>query len=232
MLMIKHLLILLFPVLLFSCKEQAKPRIDLAKLTFKETARMLVNYDNKVRAGVNTAETLAAIIVSVKSSGSYAFNGIPLDSTEVMFQLNSPTFRNDTVLHDGSAQVISTPVKNDRVLDSVIRSYKADSVIYGYRIGIKTAALKARILKELTKLYGTGTKNPNIDNGLYWNLKNQQRLILYAPDYQRLVVLNTTNLSKTCYNDNITGTLDFGGCNIKQYVEELYPIRSRAFDNQ
>jgi len=230
--MTKHLLtLLLLPTLLVSCKEDARPRIDLAKLNLNEKVRTLVNYDNKVRAGVNTSETPAAIVVEVRPSNSYAFNGIPLDSTEVIFQLNSPTFRSDTTLHDGVAQYIGTPVKSDRVLDSVIRSYRADSVIYAYRITMKTDALKARLLKELVKLYGPGTKNPNIDNGRYWNLKDQKRLILYAPDYQRMVVLNTTNLSKTCYADNITGTLDFGGCNIKHYINELYPVRSHAFDD-
>ena len=230
--MIKQLLtLLLLPAVLVSCKPEVKPRIDLFKLNLNEKVRTLLDYDHKIRAGVNTSETLAAIVVEARPSDSYAFNGIPLDSTEVIFQLNSPTFRSDTTLHDGVAQYIGTPVKSDRVLDSVIRSYRADSVIYGYRITMKTDTLKARLLKELIKLYGAGTKNPNIDNGRYWNLKDKNRLILYAPDYQRLVVLNTTNLSKTCYADNITGTLDFGGCNIKQYINELYPVRSHAFDD-
>ncbi|MFD2324560.1 hypothetical protein [Mucilaginibacter galii] len=165
---------------------------------------------------------LPAIVVEVRPSSTYSFNGIPLDSTEVIFQLNSPTFRKDTSMHNGVGQYVGTRVKSNQALDSVINSYKADSAIYGYRIGIKTAQMQARMLKELIKLYGPGTKNPNTDHGLYWNLKNKQRLILYAPDYDRIIVLNTNNLSKTCYQDNMNGVIDLGGCNIDQYFDELY----------
>jgi len=73
----QHLIrLLLLPVLLIACKETTPPRIDLAKLNLNEKVRTLVHYDNKVWAGVNTVETLPAIVVEVRPSSAYSFNGI------------------------------------------------------------------------------------------------------------------------------------------------------------
>ena len=221
--MIKYLLaLLIIPAALISCSEAPKPRIDLAKLNLNEPVRSLINYNDAIVGGANTVEVPMAIVIEVDHSNSYSFNGIPLDSAEVTFQLNSAHFRADTSIHDGIGHYSIIKVKSDAAINKVIDHFKTDSVIYGYRVSIKTKQMKARILNELTKLYGKGSPNPTVHTGLYWNLKDKQRLILYAPDYDRFVVLNTTNLSKTCYQDNINGTLDFGGCNIDKYFDDLY----------
>lgn len=219
----KKLLIGLLLAALFSCRQQPKPRIDLARLNLNEKVRTLINYDDRVVAGVNTVETLPDIVIEVgKTNHSYSFNGMPLDSAEVIFQLNSEAFRKDTSLHDGIGHYNIERVKSDTALTRIINHYQADSTIHGYRISLKDDAVKARVLKDLIKQYGPGTKNPTTDHGLYWNLKDKQRLVLFAPDYDRLIMLNTTNLSKTCYQDNMNGIIDLGGCNIDQYFDELY----------
>lgn len=111
--------------------------------------------------------------------------------------------------------------KTKEELTQELSKLNADSVIYGYRIELNTPELKAQLLKELIKLYGKGIKNPNTDNGLYWNLPKENKYIFFAPDYDRLIVLNNKKLSKTCYWDNVNGLIDFGGCDREKYIEEL-----------
>ncbi len=221
--MIKPLLtLILASAVLVSCSQAPKKRIDLARLNLNEKVKTLFNYTDAITGGIDMVETPSAVIFEVDNSSTYSFNGIPLDTTLVTFQLNSAHFRADTTYHDGMGHFEIIKVKTVSGVNKVIDHYKADSVIYGFRVRIKSKQMKARILQELTKLYGKGTKNPNTDHGQYWNLKAQNRLILYAPDYDNFVVLNSTNLSKTCYQDGMNGTLDFGGCNIDQYFDELY----------
>ncbi|WCT12479.1 hypothetical protein [Mucilaginibacter jinjuensis] len=226
--MIKPLLTLIFAsAVLISCSQAPKQRIDLAKLNLNERVKSVLNYHDTIVGGIDMVEAPMAVLFEVDNSKSYSFNGIPLDSTEVIFQLNSVHFRTDTTYHDGIGHFEIIKVKKDAAVDKVIDHFKADSIIYGYRVRIKRPQMKARILQELTKLYGKGTKNPHTDHGQYWNLKDKNRLILYAPDYDTFVVLNSTNLSKTCYQDNMNGVLDFGGCNIDKYLDELYARKKR-----
>lgn len=86
---------------------------------------------------------------------------------------------------------------------------------------MKTENLKKQLLAKLESKYGKGSKNTNTDNGLYWNVKKDHRFIFFAPDYDRLIIVNNTNLSKTCYWDMMNGAIDFGGCNMNAYTKEL-----------
>ena len=106
----------------------------------------------------------------------------------------------------------------------------ADNKIYGIRIEMKNQSLKSKILKKIELKYGKGTKNPNTDNGLYWNVKKENKYIFFAPDYERLIILNNTNLSKTCYWDTFNGLIDFGGCDNEKYTDELTKNRTKPED--
>jgi hypothetical protein len=220
--MLKYLRpLVMIGIVLASCNDQPK-RIDLARLNLNEKVATLINYKDDIVGGVNTVEVPTAAVIEISNTSLYSFNGIPLDTTEVIFQLSSVQVRRDKDLHNGGGHFNIIKVKSDKALKKVIDHFKADSVIYGYRVELKSKAEKARIFKELVKLYGTGTKNPKVENGVYWNIKDKNRLVLFTPEYDRLIVLNTTNLSKTCYWDNMNGGLDFGGCDMEKYVDDLF----------
>ncbi|MGZ3873689.1 MAG: hypothetical protein ACXVJD_12275 [Mucilaginibacter sp.] len=206
-------------LLLFSCKEY--PRIDLAKLTFTEKAESVISYDDKYFGGVNTMEAPLAFALQATKSSAFAFNGLKIDSAFITFLLRSDKIRKDTSLYQGGATADQGAVTNRADLLKMLKKFQADSVIYGYRLGIKTEALQSAILKELIKLYGQGTKTPATDHGLYWNLKAQHRFVFYAPDYRDLLVVDNTHLSKNCFWDPSTGNVDLGGCNLVQYKSSL-----------
>ena len=171
---------------------------------------------------ISTVEAPFALVLEADKSNSFTFNGIKIDTADIIFQVQSDKIRKDKDLYDGMGHYNVRSIKNQNGLKKLLNYYQADSVIYGYRLSIKPKQLQTALLKELTKLYGRCTKNPNTDNGLYWNLKNLHRYVLFAPDYNMLIVLDNTHLSKTCYHDNMNGTLDFGGCNIDQYNADLF----------
>lgn len=206
-------------LLLFSCKE--KPRVDLAKLTFTEKAGNIINYGDKYFGGVNTVDAPLAFGLQASKSGSFAFNGIKIDTAYITFLLRSDKIRKDTSLYQGGATADQEAVTNRAELSKLLKKFQADSVIVGYRLGIKKEALQSAILKELIKLYGPGTKTPDTDHGLYWNLKAQHRLVFYAPDYRDLLVVDNTHLSKNCFWDPSTGNVDLGNCNMVQYKSTL-----------
>ncbi|WDF55610.1 hypothetical protein [Mucilaginibacter sp. KACC 22063] len=206
-------------ILLFSCKD--KPRTDLAKITFKEPAADLINYDDKYVGGIDNFEAPMSFALQGTAPNSFAFNGVKLDSADITFQLRSDKIRKDTLLYQGGATIDQEHIKNSADLKKLLNKYQADSVIYAYRVRLKTPEIKSSILTQLIKLYGPGIKNPNTDNGLYWNLKNQHRFIFFNPDYRSLIVVDNTNLSKTCYWDPTTGNIDMGGCDIEQYKANI-----------
>jgi hypothetical protein len=206
-------------LLLLSCKEKA--RVDLAKLTFKEKAENVINYDDKYFGGVNTIDAPLAFGLQASKSSSFAFNGLKIDSAYITFLLRSDKIRKDTTLYQGGATADQGAVTNRADLHVLLKRFQADSVIYGYRLGIKTEALQSAVLKELIKLYGPGTKTLDTDHGLHWNLKAQHRFVFYAPDYRGLLVIDNTHLSKACFWDPTTGNVDFGGCDIAQYKSNL-----------
>jgi hypothetical protein len=206
-------------LLLFSCKE--KPRVDLGKLTFTEKAENVISYDDQYFGGVNTIDAPLAFGLQASKSSSFAFNGLNIDSAYITFLLRSDKIRKDTSLYQGGATADQGAVTNRADLRKLLKKFQADSVIYGYRLGIKTEALQSAILKGLSKLYGPGTKTPDTDHGLYWYLKAQHRLVFYAPDYRDLLVVDNTHLSKNCFWDRSTGNVDLGGCNMVQYKSNL-----------
>ncbi|SDD98010.1 hypothetical protein SAMN05216464_103229 [Mucilaginibacter pineti] len=206
--------------LLLSCKD--KPRVDLAKLTFTEKAESVINFDDRYAGGINTVDAPLSFALQASRSSSFSFNGMNIDSANIIFQMRSDKIRKDTSLYQSGGTADQDHVANSAELHKVLQKFRADSVIYAYRVGIKTKELQSAILKELIKLYGPGIKNPGTDNGLYWNMKSQHRFAFYAPDYRWLIVVDNTHLSKTCFWDAATGNIDFGDCDMAQYKTNLF----------
>nr|WP_314495978.1 hypothetical protein [uncultured Chryseobacterium sp.] len=42
-------------------------------------------------------------------------------------------------------------------------------------------------------------KNPKTDRGLYLNIKDEDRSVFFAPDYERLIILNSKNNLKLAF---------------------------------
>ncbi len=202
-----------------ACK--SKPPVDLAKLVLNEKIEQVINFADTNYMGVETMELPVAMMLETQGSNSYTFNGIILENARIMFQVKSDKIRTDSAFHNGWATVSSVRLKSQDSLKNYLKYYGADSLIYGFRLHLPTDDLKARIKSELIKLYGVGTKNPNTDNGLYWHLIKDNKFVLFAPDYNRLIIINNTNISKTCYWDNMNGTIDFGGCDKDEYLRTL-----------
>lgn len=215
----KLLLLIAILELMISCNGQEK--IDLSTLKLNEPIERLINFDDTKTIGIETVEYPFSLLVEIENSKKYTFEGIDLSNQKIIFQINSEKLKTDSITRFGGGHLDLQPFKNQNELSKILKDYKADDIIYGVRIGIGTPKLKTEILKKLQSKYGKGTKNSNTDNGLYWNLKNENKFIFYAPDYGRLIILNNTNLSKTCYWDTFNGLIDFGGCNTKKYTEEL-----------
>lgn len=215
----KLLLLIAILELMISCNGQEK--IDISTLKLNEPIESLINFDDTKTIGIETVEYPFSLLVEVENSKKYTFEGIDLSNQKIIFQINSEKLKTDSITRFGGGHLDLQPFKNQNELSKILKDYKAEDIIYGVRIGIGTPKLKTEILKKLQSKYGKGTKNPNTDNGLYWNLKNENKFIFYVPDYGRLIILNNTNLSKTCYWDTFNGLIDFGGCNNKKYTEEL-----------
>jgi hypothetical protein len=213
------LLVITIGLLGIACK--SKPPVDLAKLALNEKIENVINFADTNYMGVETMELPVAMMLETQGSSNYTFNGIVLENARIMFQVKSDKIRTDTAFHNGFATVSSVRLESQDSLKNYLKYYGADSNIYGYRLHLKTDEIKSKIKSELVKLYGQGTKNPNTDNGLYWYLKKENKFVLFAPDYDRLIIINNTNISKTCYWDNMNGLIDFGGCNKDEYDRTL-----------
>jgi len=218
----KHFLFtaLIFAGLLSSCKNEKK--IDLLKLSLNEPIESLINYNDKKNIGTDNMEYPFALLLETKDSTKYTFDGIELKEG-VMFQIHAK-IKIDSNSTGGQFSI--QDFKDKPQLEKILKAYSAEPNIYGYRIKLKTEQSKKEIKDRLVKLYGEGTKNPNSkDNdyvgGLYWNLKKENKYIFFAPAYDRLIVLNSTKLSKTCYWDLANGTIDLGGCDPQKYQKEL-----------
>ncbi|HWW40799.1 hypothetical protein [Pedobacter sp.] len=218
----KHFLFtaLIFAGLLSSCKNEKK--IDLSKLSLNEPIESLINYNDKKNIGTDNIEYPFALLLETKDSTKYTFDGMELKEG-VMFQIHAK-IKIDSNSTGGQFSI--QDFKDKPQLEKILKAYSAEPNIYGYRIKLKTDQSKKEIKDRLVKLYGEGTKNPNSkDNdyvgGLYWNLKKENKYIFFAPAYDRLIVLNSTKLSKTCYWDLANGTIDLGGCDPQKYQKEL-----------
>jgi hypothetical protein len=214
----KYLLLVLLPFYI-CCNTQVKT--DLAKLNLNEAIDSVINYGDKKTIGLETLEYPFSLLVEVRKSNQYIFNSIELKDQNIFFLINYPKINTDSNSNSGHGSLSIESFSKKEQLKNILAQYKAGNAIFGYRLVIETKTLKDKILNQLVNLYGPGTKNPNIENGLYWNLKSQNKWVFFAPDYDRLVMINNTHLSKTCYWDNINGTIDFGGCDKEKYFEDM-----------
>lgn len=208
-----------FALFLFSCKAQVKT--DLSKLSLEDPITELIDFKDKNLIGVETVEYPFCLLIEIENGSKFSFDGIDLKNQKVFFQINAEALKTDSLTKGGGGHVSFEPFKNKEKLDSILTSYQASQVIYGFRIEMKDENLQKELLKKVENRYGKGTKNTNTDHGLYWNLKKEHKYIFFAPDYDRLIVLNNANLSKTCYWDLMNGMIDFGGCDKEGYSKEL-----------
>ena len=215
----KLILLLAFLPFMISCKGQDKK--DLSQLRLNESIESLVDFDDSKTIGVETVEYPYCLLIEISDGKKYTFDGIDLTGQKVFFQIDSELLKTDSLTKQGGGHIGVEPFKDKTTLDAILKKYKAANTIYGIRIEMKTENLKKQLLAKLESKYGKGTKNPNTDNGLYWNVKKEQKFIFFAPDYDRLIVLNNANLSKTCYWDIMNGAIDFGGCKMEEYTKEL-----------
>lgn len=214
-------LLLLFSIspLFISCNGQEKT--DLSKLNLNEKIENIVDFHEELLIGVETVEYPFSLLLEVKNSQNYSFDGIDLKGQKVIFQINSEKLKTDSITRFGGGHFDLKPVKNIQNLNENLKNVNAENNIYGVRIEIKTEKLKKEILNKITTKYGKGLKNSNTNNGLFWNIKKENKYIFFAPDYDRLIILNNENLSKTCYWDAFNGLIDFGGCDNEKYTQEL-----------
>ena len=214
-------LILLFALLpvLVSCKDRDK--IDLSQLHLNESIESLIDFGEPKTIGVETVEFPFCLMIEINDGANYTFDGLDLTGQKVFFQIDSELLKTDSLTKQGGGHIDVRSFKDKNELAEILKNYQAANTIYGMRIEMKTEELKKQILAKLESRYGKGTKNPNTDNGLYWNVAKEQKYIFFAPDYDRLIVLNSTDLSKTCYWDIMNGTIDFGGCDQEAYTKEL-----------
>jgi hypothetical protein len=213
---------------MIACNGQEK--IDLSKLSLNEPIESFIDFKDKNALEVNTVEYAFCFLIEGKDSGQFTFDGIDLKGQKVYFQVNSERLKTDSITKFGGGHFAMQGFKDKTELSKILKEYKADDVIYGFRIEMKTPNLKKEILKKLEIRYGKGTKNPNTDHGLYWNVRKENKYIFFAPDYDRLIVLNKSNLSKNCYWDTMNGLIDFGGCDQEAYTKDLTKNRTDSKD--
>ncbi|CAA9195992.1 hypothetical protein [Flavobacterium collinsii] len=226
----KLLLLLVILPFMISCKGQKK--MDLLKLNLNEPIKDVLNFDDNVLIGVETIEYPFCLLIEVEKSENYSFEGIDLEGQKIFFQINSEKLKTDSISRFGGGHIDLKPIKNEDELKKTLLNFNAESKIYGLRIEMKTPGLKTEILKKIELKYGKGIKNINAANGLYWNLKKENKYIFFAPDYDRLIILNNTNLSTTCYWDTFNGLIDFGGCDSEKYTKELTKNSTKPEDTK
>lgn len=217
--MIKQFFTLLFMSLFISCSGQDK--IDLSKLNLNELIEDVINFDDKKTIGIETVEYPFCLLIEIENSSIYNFDGIDLKGLRIFFQINSEQLKTDEHIKYGGGHIDLQYFKTKQELVEILKSFQAKNKIYGFRIEMDSDNLKTEILGKIENRYGTGIKNPNTANGLYWNVNDENKYIFYAPDYDRLVVINSSDLSKSCYWDGYNGVIDFGGCDYDEYIRDL-----------
>ncbi len=222
------LFVLLFAV--SSCKKIEK--VDLATLALNEPIHNVYATNDTVLIGVETIEYPYDLIVEVINPGKYSYGDIDLKGSRVLFLINAESLKTDSITRFGGAHYDMTALSESNKLQDNLTKYRADTNIYGVRIEMKSPELKTALLNKLESKYGKGTKNPNTDNGQYWNVKAENKLILFAPDYDRLIIINNTHLSKTCYWDSFNGMIDLGGCDQEKYLQSLVRNATKPEDVQ
>lgn len=225
-------LLLLLAILPFMILCSKPEKIDLSKLKLNESIEHVISFNDSLLVGVETVEYPFCLLIEVGKSKKYSFEGIDLQGQKIIFQINSEKLKTDSISRFGGAHIDLKPVRNENELMNTLRNFNTENKIYGVRIEMKTPGLKTEILKKIELKYGKGTKNPNSANGLYWNLKKENKYIFFAPNYDRLIILNNTSLSKTCYWDTFNGLIDFGGCDSEKYTKELTKNSTKPEDTK
>ncbi|WP_417873769.1 hypothetical protein [Xanthomarina gelatinilytica] len=224
----KLLILLAILSFMMSCNDQEKT--DLSNLNLIEPIENVIAFNDKLLIGIETVEYPFCLLLQVEKSEKYSYEGIDLKGQKIIFQINTERLKTDSISRFGGAHIDLSPIKNEKELKNSLRNFDAENKIYGVRIEMKNPDLKSDILNKIESKYGKGIKNPNTDNGLYWNVKKENKLIFFAPDYDRLIVLNNSNLSKSCYWDTFNGLIDFGGCDNENYTQELVKNATKPKD--
>lgn len=213
----KILLILAILPFMISCNGQGKT--DLLKLNLNEPVETLISENEKTNKfiGTESVEYPFAILVGDADAKKFSVSDIPIK--KVYFLLSSK-INNHNINSEG--QIFKTKKQLINNLNE-LKKKKIDNKIFGFRAVISDEKSKSEIKKILIAKYGKGTKNPNNENGLYWNVQSENKYIFFAPDYDRLIILNSSNLSKTCYWDNMNGMIKFGNsdCETETYFKEM-----------
>lgn len=218
-----YLLLLAILPFITSCNGQEKT--ELAKLNLNEPVEQLMSETSRKSIGIDNVEYPFAILVEDTDPKKFTFLNIPVKR---VYFLLAAKINNDSLSKFGGGHFEGTIFKTKEQLLNNLSELKKQNIsneIFGFRAEIEDPKSKSEIKKLLIKTYGNGTKNPNTDNGLYWNIKKENKYIFFAPDYDRLIILNSKNLSKTCYWDNQNGIIDFGTgqCELETYLKEMGP---------
>lgn len=213
-----HILsVLAITMAFYACKK--KEKVELNNLKLNESIDAIVGYEDAKDIGTDNIEYPFALLLEAEDSTKFTFEGIDIKD-KIIFQIPAK-IDNSAAQQEGGGHFEIQDFTNKAELDKILKKYHAENHIYGFRLAIKDKEVQNKIKEALIKKYGAGIKNPNTDNGLYWNLKNEHRYVFFAPDYNRLIVLNNTNLSKTCYWDFMNGNIDFGNCDKVAYFKDL-----------
>lgn len=218
----KLLLLLVILPFITACNGQVK--MDLLKLNLNEPVETLIseNENTKKFIGTESVEYPFAILVGDADTNKFFVSEIPVE--KVYFLLHSKiNFHNI----NSEGQIFKT---KKQLIENLyeLKKKNIDHKIFGFRAVISDEKNKIEIKKLLIEKYGKGTKNPNNENGLYWNLKSENKYIFFAPDYDRLIILNNTNMSKTCYWDNTNGMIKLGStdCETETYFKKMGAFRN------
>ncbi len=213
-------MILILPFFIYCSKAE---QIDLAKLKLNESLETLLNDTSLKSIGTDSVEYPFAILAEDTDSTRFVFSTVPVH--KVYFLLPSKV-NNDHVMKNGGGHFEAAMFKTKKQLQNNLKLLKEKNIpseIFGFRAEILGQKNQDEVKQLLTKKYGKGTQNPNTDHGLYWNIRNENKYIFFAPDYDRLIILNSKNLSKTCYWDIMNGIINMGEgqCNSDQYFKEM-----------
>lgn len=212
-------LLLLLAILPFFTACNGQEKMDLLKLNLNEPVETLVSENENTNKfiGTESVEYPFAILVGDADANKFSVSEIPVK--KVYFLLHSKINHHNI---NSEGQIFKTRKQLINNLNE-LKKKDIDNKIFGFRAVISDEKNKTEIKKFLIAKYGKGTKNPNTDNGLYWNIKSENKYIFFAPDYDRLIILNNTNMSKTCYWDNMNGMIKFGNsdCDTETYFKEM-----------
>ena len=227
-----NLYISLFVILLTACSCTKVEKVDLSTLKLDEPIQAVYSTNDTALIGVETIEYPYDLILDIQSPGKYSYDGIELGENRVLFLIHAESLKTDSITRFGGAHYDMAALTKSNTLQDNLTKYKADSSIYGVRIEMESQELKAALLDKIESKYGKGTKNPNTENGQYWNIENEDKFIFFAPDYDRLIILNNTHLSKSCYWDSFNGMIDLGGCDQEKYLQSLVKNATKPEDVQ